>query len=157
MSAPDIPSNYLVRMTTEPDMDINTNINGTVNTNLNGTMSTDGTVRMTIDDVNTTMTLKGDPGHPVAMTTDVAMDIKNMPHLTRQDLFDLIAALKKPNMRLRMPVQMNFGVSVFPLNLLGLEALSFSICGEPQLILDEYRPNAYERCEVECEPCDPCE
>jgi hypothetical protein len=58
------------------------------------------------------------------------------------------------NMRMRMPVNLNFGVSVFPFNLFGVDVVQFSICGEPQVILDDYVPNAYERCAVACEPCE---
>lgn len=163
MSAPDIPSSYTITtqgnparpitvdMTTgggERPLAVNTTMTGTLNTTMNGTVS------MRLDPMAVTTTILGDPDRPVATRMDVALDMRNMPHLTLNDLFDLIKALKKPNMRMTMPVEMNFGISVFPLTLLGLDALTFSVCGQQQLILDEYVPNAYERCEVDCPPCD---
>lgn len=140
MSGPDIPSTYTFKIKTDPDIDMNTTVGGTLNTT--------GSVSMSIDPVTTIM--KGDPDQPVTTRSDVAMDLKNFPRLTLQDVYDLIDATR-PRIRVRAPVQLNFGLSVFPLSLLGVDALTFSICGEPQLIVQDYVPNAYERCEVDCE------
>jgi hypothetical protein len=148
MSAPDIPTNY--HITTVADADVNTTLGGTVtaNTNLGGSITANTNLGGSL-----TMTVLGDANKPIAAKVDANLDIKNMPHFTMADLLALIESLKNPNLRARFPVQLNFGISVFPLNLLGIDAVQFSICGEPQVILQPYVPNAFERCEVDCEPC----
>lgn len=159
MSAPDIPSSYTITTQGNPARPITVDMTTgggerplAINTTMNGTVN--GTVTMRLDPMAVTTTIVGDPARPVATRMDVALDLRNMPHLTLADLFGLIKELKKPNMRMTMPVELNFGISVFPLTLLGLDALTFSVCGQQQVILDEYVPNAYERCEVDCPPCD---
>lgn len=113
-------------------------------------------------DADAKVTLLGDPNHPVAaqvqlighpqrpVTAKVGLSVmlENLPVLTRDDVFRMLRR------RIRLPFNFRFGVSVFPLNLFGVDALQVSLCGEPQLITDDYVPNAYERCEVECEPCE---
>jgi hypothetical protein len=147
MSAPDIPTSYTITQRFDTPISVGTTLGGGVRTELAGGMRSElaGGV---------SMTLLGDPARPVATKMDVAMTMTNMPQLKLQDLFDLIAALKKMNMRMRIPVSLNFGISVFPFNLFGVDVVQFSICGEPQVILDDYVPNAYERCAVACDPCD---
>jgi hypothetical protein len=149
MSAPDIPNKYTI--TTNADADVNTTIGGTItaNTNLGGSVTANTNLAGSL-----TMTVLGDAAKPVAAKMDATVDVKNLPHFTMADFLSLIDTLKKPDLRARFPVQLNFGISVFPLNLFGIDALQFSICGEPQVILQPYVPNAYERCEVDCQPCD---
>jgi hypothetical protein len=106
--------------------------------------------------VSAAITVRGDKANPLSMALDASMQLKNLPNFTVQDIENLLDRMK-PRMRLRMPFHFNFGVSVFPLNLFGVDALQFSLCGEPQVIVQDYTPNAYERCEVDCDPCDPCE
>lgn len=128
----------------------------TVNTNM-GVAVNAGVTAEAVATVNgaVTMTLLGDKEHPVAVAADATLLLKNLPEFTYDQIKDLLDSLK-PRMRVRMPFNFNFGVSVFPLNLFGVDALQLSFCGEPQLIVQDYKPNAYERCEVDCEPCDPC-
>lgn len=147
MSAPDIPSKYTI--TTIADADVNTTLGGTVtaNTNLGGSVTANTNLAGAL-----TMTLLGDTAKPVAARIDANLDMKNLPHFTMADIMSLIDAFKKPDLRARFPVHLNFGISVFPLNLFGIDAVQFSICGEPQVILQPYVPNAYERCEVDCLP-----
>lgn len=97
------------------------------------------------------MQLIGDPNRPIGTNVDMAMQIKNLPNFSLADIKDLIVELKKMKMRMRMPIQLDFGMSVFPLNLWGINVVQFSICGEPQVIVDDYKPNAYERCEIDCD------
>jgi hypothetical protein len=92
--------------------------------------------------------LIGDPQRPVTAKVGLSVLLENLPVLTRDDVFRMLRR------RIRLPFNFRFGVSVFPLNLFGVDALQVSLCGEPQLITDDYVPNAYERCEVECEPCE---
>ena len=93
--------------------------------------------------------LIGDPERPVTAKVGLSMLLENFPIVSKEDMWRL---LKR---RIRLPLNFRFGMSVFPLNLFGVDAVQFSLCGEPQLILDDYVPNAYERCEAECEPCQP--
>lgn len=150
MSAPDIPSSYTITQRFDTPISIGTTLAGGVKTELAGGIRTElaGGV---------SMTLLGDPARPVATKMDVAMTLTNLPHFSIQDIKDLIAEAKRMRVRMRMPVQLDFGISVFPFNLFGVDVLQFSLCGEPQIILDDYVPNAYERCAVECDPCDPCD
>jgi len=157
MSAPDIPSSYTITQRFDTPISIGTTLGGGVRTELAGGIRTElaGGMRSELAG-GVSMTLLGDPARPVATKMDVAMTMTNLPEFKLQDIFDLIAALKKMNMRVRMPVSLNFGISVFPFNLFGVDVVQFSLCGEPQVIVDDYVPNAYERCAVDCEPCTPC-
>lgn len=147
MSAPDIPDKYTI--TNIADADVNTTIGGeiTANTNLGGSITANTNLGGSL-----TMTVLGDAAKPIATKIDASVDMKNLPHFTMADIMALIDALKTPDLRARFPVQLNFGISVFPLNLFGIDALQFSVCGEPQVILQPYVPNAFERCEVDCLP-----
>jgi hypothetical protein len=98
------------------------------------------------------LTVLGDAEKPIAAKIDASVDMKNLPHFTVPDLLSLIKEVKRLDIRACFPVNFKFGISVFPLNLFGVDAVQFSVCGEPQVILQPYVPNAYERCEVECEP-----
>jgi hypothetical protein len=148
MSAPDIPSSYTITQRFDTPIAIGTTLAGGMRTELAGGVRTEVAGGVS-------MTLLGDPAHPVATKMDVAVTMTNLPQFKLEDIFGLIAALKKMSMRVQMPVNLNFGVSVFPFNLFGVDVIQFSLCGEPQVIIDDYIPNAYERCAVTCEPCDP--
>jgi hypothetical protein len=156
MSAPDIPDKYTIKSETDADITLggsitaNTNLGGTItaNTNLGGTLTTNSNLGGSLS-----LTVLGDANKPIGAKVDAAVEIVNLPRFTINDFLTLIDAVKKPDLRARFPVQLRFGISVFPLNLFGVDALQFSICGEPQVILEPYRPNAFERCEVDCEPC----
>ncbi|WP_205479492.1 hypothetical protein [Sphingomonas arenae] len=154
MSAPDIPSSYTITQRFDTPINIGTTLGGGMRTELAGGMRTElaGGMRSELAG-GVVMTLLGDPAKPVATKMDVSMTMTNLPEFKLQDIFDLVAALKKMSMRMRMPISLNFGMTVFPFNLFGVDVVQFSICGEPQVILDDYKPNAYERCAVECEPC----
>jgi hypothetical protein len=128
MSAPSIPSSYTITQKFPDPISVGTTMAGGV-----------------------AMQLIGDPNRPIGTNVDMAMQIKNLPNFSLADIKDLIAELKKMKMRMRMPIQLDFGMSVFPLNLWGINVIQFSICGEPQVIVDDYKPNAYERCEVDCD------
>lgn len=94
------------------------------------------------------MELIGDPNKPVAAKVDASLRLANLPNFSREDVFALLRR------RVRMPFNLNFGVSVFPLNLFGVDALQFSLCGEPQIILDDYVPPPDDCCVAECDPCE---
>lgn len=147
MSAPEIPENYTITQRFETPISIGTTLAGGMRTELAGGIRTEMAGGMS-------MTLLGDPARPVATKMDVAMKMTNLPEFKLEDIFALIRTMKETKMRMRMPVNLNFGISVFPFNLFGVDVVQFSICGEPQVIIDDYVPNAYERCAVECEPCE---
>lgn len=155
MSAPDIPTTYHIHQNIDTPIAIGTTLAGGMETALSGGIRTElaGGIRTEMAG-GVSMTLLGDPQKPIATKMDVGMTMHNLPTFQMQDFFDLIAAMKKTSMRIRMPVQLNFGISVFPFNLFGVDVVQFKVCGEPQVIIDDYVPNAYERCAVDCEPCD---
>lgn len=89
-----------------------------------------------------TSRLEGNPDRPVATTSDI--DIKNLPHLTKQDIIDILT----PEIRVRIP---NYNQLCF--NFMGIEFFKICLSGESQVITEPYVPNAYERCELPC--CEP--
>lgn len=129
MSAPSIPQTYTITQEIPHPITMNSGISGGVS-----------------------MMLIGDQNRPVSTKMAAEMRINNMPDFTLDDIFRLIAALKQTKVRVRVPINLNFGMSVFPFNLWGVDVVQFSICGEPQVIIDDYKPNAFERCEIGCEP-----
>jgi hypothetical protein len=159
MSAPDIPTRYTItqkipdpiELDTSLDADLRTELAGGVRTELAGGVRTElaGGVRTELGG-GVAMTLLGDPARPIAANMNINME--NMPRLTLADIQALLAQMKRT--RVQMPINLNFGLSIFPFNLFGIDVLQFSLCGEPQIIVDDYVPNAYERCEVTCEPCE---
>jgi hypothetical protein len=95
--------------------------------------------------------LVGDSQRPIAAKADLSMLLANLPVFSRDDIFEMLRR------RIRMPVNLRFGMSVFPFNLFDVDVVQFSLCGEPQVIVDDYVPNAYERCAIECEPYEDCD
>lgn len=89
-----------------------------------------------------TSRLEGNKDNPVATTSDI--DIKNLPHLNKQDIIDILT----PEIRVRIP---NYNQLCF--NFLGVEFFKICLSGESQVITEPYVPNAYERCELPC--CEP--
>jgi hypothetical protein len=110
-------------------------------------------VTLKLEPVELTTTLKGDPNAPIATT----FELLNLPRLSFEQWLLLIKTILTPKVRVHYPVNLNFAVSVFPLNVLGYDALTFSVCGEQQIITEEFVPNRFERCDVDCEPieCEP--
>jgi hypothetical protein len=82
-----------------------------------------------------TTQLQGDPNKPIATT----MDLKNLPHLSLQDIKDL------KNGRVRIPNYNQFCFKIF-----GIEVFTWCLGGEAQVISEPYEPNAYEKCEIPC-------
>ncbi len=97
-----------------------------------------------IGDPNAPVTsrIEGNADRPIATTSDI--DIKNLPHLTVEDMKDLLT----PEIRVRIP---NYNQLCF--SFLGIEFFKVCLSGESQVISEPYVPNAYERCEVPC--CEP--
>jgi hypothetical protein len=100
------------------------------------------------------VSVTGDRDHPVSVSAQA--ELLNLPRLTYDQIVGLIRTVMTPKLRVQFPQNMRFGISVFPLTLFGVDALSFRVCGEGQFIVGEYVPNRYERCEEDCLPeCDP--
>lgn len=108
-----------------------------------------------LEPIEFTTTFKGDPNAPIAAT----FELMNLPRLSFDQWLTLIKTVLTPKVRVHFPVNLSFAVSVFPLNALGYDAVTFSVCGEQQIITEEYIPNRFERCDVHCEPveCEPIE
>jgi hypothetical protein len=113
-------------------------------------------ITLKLEPFELTAILKGDRNAPIS--TFSQFELLNLPRFTFDQIVELVETLKTPNLRIQFPIDLNFAFSIFPLTLFGVDAVNFKICGEPQIILHEYIPNAFERCEVDCEsdPCHPC-
>jgi hypothetical protein len=116
--------------------------------------------------------LRGQAGQPIALRVEplaiavtgerdrpvsasVQAELVNLPRFTYEQILSLLRTVLTPRIRMQFPQNTNFGISVFPLTLFGVDALSFRVCGESQVIIGEYVPNRFERCEEDCDPCDP--
>lgn len=61
---------------------------------------------------------------------------------SRVEMGDIrIRIVQIPSVRVHMPMHYDFGVSV-----MGMELLSFSLCGESMVITEPYRPGECEEC-----------
>jgi hypothetical protein len=117
-------------------------------------------ITLKLEPLELTATLKGDPQAPIS--TFSQFELLNFPRFTFEQILELIETLKTPNLRVQFPIDINFAFSIFPLTLFGIDLMNFKICGESQIILHDYIPNAFEKCEVDCEPdncktCDTCD
>lgn len=84
--------------------------------------------------------IMGDPNMPIGSQ----IDLLNLPHLSKQDIKDLLT----PEIRMHIP-----HYNQVCLKFLGLEVLTLCFSGESQVITEPYVPNAYEKCETIC--CEP--
>ena len=112
-------------------------------------------ISLKIAPVDLTTTLKGDPQAPISTRSEI--EFSNLPRLTFDELITTIKTITTPTLRIHFPIGLNFAFSFFPLNVLGYDAATFSICGEQQIITEEFVPNRFERCDVDCETieCEP--
>lgn len=111
-------------------------------------------VTLKLAPVDLTTTLRGDPQAPISTRSEI--EFTNLPQLSFEELITTIKTITTPTLRIHFPIGLNFAFSFFPLNVLGYDAATFSICGEQQIITEEFVPNRFERCDVDCEPID-CE
>jgi hypothetical protein len=128
MSAPDIPQNYTVGITIDSlDAGLdNIRIKEIGPIGLSSTNSLTSTNTLT-----STSTVTSDS------KVDLGLDniqIKELPKI------DLQLAMKPT--RVHFPVNLHFGVSS-----LGLQLLTFSICGESMVIIEDYVPHKTEICQ----------
>lgn len=138
---------------TEFDMDVDLGTITTVSTaDVTATTSAvltgskDAPISMRLDPLAVAATLKGDPAAPITAKAGIDLDLRNLPHLTFEQITELVRTVTLARSRIRFPVQMNLGLSVFPLTLLGIDALTFSVCGEPAIVRDDCVPDCEEPC-----------
>jgi hypothetical protein len=138
---------------TEFDLDVDLGTITTVSTaDLTATTSAvltgsrDAPIAMRLDPLDVAATLKGDPGAPITANAGLTVDLKNLPHLTFEQITELVRTVTMARSRIRFPVNVNLGLSVFPLTLLGIDALTFTVCGEPAIIRDDCVPDCEEPC-----------
>ncbi len=85
--------------------------------------------------------MTGDASKPIATT----VDLLNIPHLTLEDVKDLLT----PKLRIRMPNYEQVCFKIF-----GIDIFSLCMSGEFQAITEGYEPNDYEKCEIDCPDLD---
>ncbi len=137
---------------TEFDVNVNATVTTVSTADVTATTSSvitgnkDAPISLRLDPLDVAATLKGDPRAPITAKAGVDLDLRNLPHLTFDQITELVRTVTLARSRIRFPVQMNFGFSVFPLTLLGIDALTFSVCGEPEVIRDDCVPDCEEPC-----------
>jgi hypothetical protein len=154
MGSPDIkliPTDFDIDMGVDATVTTVSDVRATTTSVVTG--SRDAPIAMHLDPLDVSATLKGDPRAPITANAGIDLDLRNLPHLTFDQITELIRTVTLARSRIRFPVNMNFGLSVFPLTLLGVDALSFSVCGEPAVIRDDCVPDCEEPCvEVDDRP-----
>jgi hypothetical protein len=157
MGSPDIkliPTDFDVDMTVGATVTTASDVRATTSSVVMG--STDAPIALRVEPLDVSTTLKGDPRAPITANAGIDLDLRNLPHLTFDQINDLLRTVTLARSRIRFPVSMNVGFSVFPLTLLGIDALSFTLCGEPAVIRDDCVPDCEEPCvEVDDRPKDP--
>lgn len=162
-----VASNSVVRsnsdITSDSDVRTNSDITSTANLTSTSNLTTETVLKgdagqpitLKLEPVAFSATLKGDPKAPIATTSSI--EFLNWPRLDFDQLITLVKTVTQPKLRINFPVGLNFAVSFFPLNALGYDAITFSVCGEQQIITQEFVPNRFERCDIGCEPleCEP--
>jgi hypothetical protein len=154
MGSPDIkliPTDFDIDLGVDAKVTTDSEVRATTTSVVMG--SRDAPIAMRLEPLDVSATLKGDPRAPITANAGIDLDLRNLPHLTFEQITEIIRTLTLARSRIRFPVQMNFGLSVFPLTLLGIDALSFSVCGEPSVIRDDCVPDCEEPCvEVDDRP-----
>ncbi|HET6691267.1 MAG TPA: hypothetical protein VFG74_10410 [Miltoncostaeaceae bacterium] len=158
MGSPDIkliPTDFDIDMGVDANVttvsDVTADVTATTSSVVMG--SRDAPIALRVEPLDVSATLKGDPQAPITANAGVALDVRNLPHLTFEQINELLRTVTLARSRIRFPVSMNVGFSVFPLTLLGIDALSFTVCGEPAVIRDDCVPDCEEPCvEVDDRP-----
>ncbi len=129
MSAPNIPDHY------------------TINTTVSGGLDTSIAITE-LPTITTSSDFKGsvtsDSSFNGSLTSDSGISIKQIPEIklgiTQLPQIDMQIGIRPT--RIHFPMTMKFTVCV-----LSLEVPSFSTCGESMVIIEDYHPNARERCQ----------
>jgi len=124
MGSPDIkliPTDFDIDMGVDATVTTVSDVRATTTSVITG--SRDAPIAMHLDPLDVSATLKGDPKAPITANAGIDLDLRNLPHLTFDQITELIRTVTLARSRIRFPVNMNFGLSVFPLTLLGVDAL----------------------------------
>ena len=120
MGSPDIkliPTDFDIDMGVDAKVttvsDVTADVKATTSSVIMG--SKDAPIAMRIEPLDVSATLKGDPKAPITANAGIDLDLRNLPHLTFEQITELIRTVTLAKSRIRFPVNMNFGVSVFPL------------------------------------------
>jgi hypothetical protein len=118
LSVPSIPSAYTITMAPQP-------------------LQVGATVNAGMDDIRIREIA------PITLSTTSTVSTRStMDTTSRVEMGDIrIRIVEIPRVRVHMPMHYDFGIS-----LLGMELLSFSLCGESMVITEPYRPNECELC-----------
>jgi hypothetical protein len=154
MGSPDIkliPTDFEIDMGVDASVTTVSDVRATTSSVVMG--SRDAPIALRVEPLDVSATLKGDPRSPISANAGIDLDLRNLPHLTFDQITELVRTITLAKSRIRFPVSMNVGLSVFPLTLLGIDALSFRLCGEPAVIRDDCVPDCEEPCvEVDDRP-----
>jgi hypothetical protein len=161
MGSPDIkliPTDFDIDMGVDANVttvsDVTADVKATTSSVVMG--SRDAPIALRVEPLDVSATLLGDPRAPITANAGIDVDLRNLPHLTFEQINELLRTVTLARSRIRFPVDMNVAFSVFPLTLLGIDALSFRVCGEPAVIRDDCVPDCEEPCvEVDDRPKDP--
>jgi hypothetical protein len=157
MGSPDIkliPTDFDVDLGVDATVTTVSDVRATTSSVVMG--SKDAPIALRVEPLDVSATVKGDPRAPITANAGIDLDLRNLPHLSFEQINELIRTVTLAKSRIRFPVNMNFAFSVFPLTLLGIDALSFTVCGEPAVIRDDCVPDCEEPCvEVDGRPKDP--
>lgn len=129
MSAPDIPTNYTVTSAVTIDS-LDAGLDNIRIKEIGAVGLTSTNTLTSTNSVTSTSSLTSDS------KVDLGLDnirIKELPRI------DLQVAMKPT--RIHFPVNLRFGVSS-----LGMELLTFSVCGESMVVIEDYVPHKTEVC-----------
>lgn len=143
MGSPDIkliPTDFDVDM----DATVGTVSSVTATTTAAITGRKDAPVSLSVDPLAVQTTIRGDPAAPLETRAGVELDLRNLPHLTFEQISALVDRVTLAKSRIRFPVKMSFGFSVFPLTLFGVDAVRFSVRGESTIVRDDCVPDCDE-------------
>lgn len=135
-----VPTNYTITM---KDMDF-------IDVRMAGDQNQPIKLAPITANVNAKMT--GDPKEPI--TTQIqggdkpiatTFELLNIPRLSLDDIKDLMT----PKLRIEMPNYEQLCFSLF-----GIEIFKLCLSGEFQTITQEYVPNRFERCDIDCPELD---
>ena len=114
MGSPDIkliPTDFDIDMGVDATVTTVSDVRATTTSVITG--SRDAPIAMHLDPLDVSATLKGDPKAPITANAGIDLDLRNLPHLTFDQITELIRTVTLARSRIRFPVNMNFGLSVF--------------------------------------------
>jgi hypothetical protein len=128
MSAPDIPNPWSFYIHTDDDLLSDIHIKEMP------TIKLETTIKEPIPVIKTESKMEAKTDNKIDAKTDSVISIKELPRIDLQ--FGL-----RPQ-RYHMPVNLRFGMSI-----MGMQLLSFDICGETMFVSEDYKAHKSEECE----------